>query len=97
MTQQPYSDLGLPLVDVSKSQTQHNRYDSSGCVIGQSQSPLLDYTQKSQATHICAFGGTRTHNPSKQADADRRLPPYGDQDQKLSIDIIRYLTQKLNA
>ena len=29
MAQQLYSDLGLPLVEVSKSQTQHNRYDSS--------------------------------------------------------------------
>jgi hypothetical protein len=85
MAQQPYSDLGLQLVDVSKSQTQYNRYDSSGCVIDPSQSPLPDY---SQPTNVYASGGIRTRNPSKLAAADRRLTRTGDRDQELSIVII---------
>ena len=46
-------------------------------MIGPSQRPLPDNTQRSQQTNIHAPGGIRTHNRSRRAAKDLRLRPRG--------------------
>jgi len=71
MPQQPSSFLRL----LHHTRTHHNRYDSSGRVIGPSQRPLPDNTQYSRQTDIHASGGIWTRYPSKGAATDPRLGP----------------------
>ena len=63
----------------------HFRWDSPGGGIGPSQRPLPDKTQDSQVTDIHAYGGIRTHNPSKRMAADLRLRPRSHRDLLLSF------------
>ena len=76
--------VGLLIHEVSRSHTttHHNRYDSSGRVIGSSQRPPPDNTQHSQQTDLHAVGGIRTHNLSRRAAADLRLRPRGHWDRQ---------------
>jgi hypothetical protein len=78
--------LVLLMIEVSRSHsdTSHSVY-SSGRVIGPSQWPLFDNTQKSLLTDIHAVGGIRTRNPSQRASADPRLRPRGHRTQNLRL------------
>jgi hypothetical protein len=49
----------------------------SGRVMGPTQRPLPDNTQRSQEANIHVLGGIWTHNASKRAVADPRLRPRG--------------------
>jgi hypothetical protein len=65
------------------TQTHHTRYDSSGRVISPLQRPLPDNIQHSHETDIHAFGGIRTHDPSKRAAANPSLRPRGHWDRRV--------------
>jgi hypothetical protein len=69
------SRVGLPHYrEFTITQAHHTQQDSSGEQINPTQNPLPDKTQHSK-TDIHAFGGIRTHNPSKRAAAELRFRP----------------------
>jgi hypothetical protein len=64
---------GLLIVEASRS---HSDTPNSVWLLWTSDRPVTETsnnTQHSQETDIHASGGIRTHNPSKQADADPRF------------------------
>jgi hypothetical protein len=65
----------------------HTRYDSSGCVIGPMQRPLIENIKHSHETDIHVPVVIRTHNPSKIMVADPRLRPRGHRD-RLSLPLV---------
>jgi len=67
-------DQGLLNHKVSRSHstTQHNRYDSSGRVIGSSQRPLPDNTNNRQIS-MPSLRGIRTYNLSRQAASESKI------------------------
>jgi len=77
MVQQSLVRQCLLIIEASRSQTHHSRYDPSARVIGPKQRPLPDNTQHSQKTDIYAPDGTRTLNPSNREAANSRLRPRG--------------------
>jgi len=81
MAQQPLVGQGLLNIEGSRSQTQPNRYDTSGRVISPSRDPYLTI-HNTQLTHIHAPCGIRTQNPSKRATADPRLTLHGQWDRQ---------------
>jgi hypothetical protein len=84
LARQPPLSQGLLIHEVSRSHTTtyHSRQDSSGRVIGSSQSPLRYNTQHSLQTNIHAPAGIRTHNPSNRVVADPRFRPHGHWDRQ---------------
>jgi hypothetical protein len=67
LAQQPNAGQGRLVPELSISHTTLGGTP----LIGPSPRPLPDNTQLSQQTNIHAFGGIRTHSPSKRAIADR--------------------------
>ena len=79
-TQQPYSCLGRPIGEVSRSHAV--RHTTLGRTLldegaAQRRNLCLHNTQHSQKTDMHPASGSRTHNPSKRSAADPRLWPRG--------------------
>ena len=87
LAQEPPVGQGLLIHEVSRSHstTHHSREDSSGRVIGSSQTPLPDTTQHSQQTNIHASGRIRTQIPSRRAAADRSFRSRDHRDRQLGM------------
>jgi hypothetical protein len=82
---QTYSGSWPPFPELrDHTQTHRTRKDFSEWVIISSHRPLPSNSQHSQGTNIHAFGGIRTHNPSKRAAAVPRLRPRGHWDRQLT-------------
>jgi hypothetical protein len=81
MAQQPLVGQGLLIIEASRWHSDTPYTVGLLWTIDQPDAETVpDNTQHSQETDIHAFGGIRTHNPSKRAAADPCLRPRGDWD-----------------